>query len=95
MRRVPVRHAVFGPERLGFGPLRDARVPPRGRRARSYRGGMARVGGRNLAMSWIVGIICTAVVAVLLWFALPMGPVMVQFVGDTLRTVMPAEPGDS
>lgn len=44
-------------------------------------------------MSWIAGIICTGVVAVLLWLALPMGPVMVQFVGDTLRTALPGSPG--
>ena len=53
---------------------------------------MARADGRNLAMSWIAGVICTGVVAALLWLALPMGPVMVQFVGDTLRTVVPGTP---
>ena len=42
-----------------------------------------------MAMSWIAGVICAGVVAALLWLALPMGPVMVQFVGDTLRTVAP------
>lgn len=42
-----------------------------------------------MAMSWIAGLFCTAVVAALLWLALPMGPVVVQFVGDTLRTVAP------
>lgn len=62
------------------------------RRRQSYRGPMARVGGRSPAMSWIVGVLCTAVVAGLLWFALPMGPVMVQFVGDTLRTIAPGTP---
>lgn len=56
---------------------------------RPYRGGMARADGSNLAMRWIAGVICTGVVAALLWLALPMGPVMVQFVGDTLRTVAP------
>lgn len=50
---------------------------------------MARAGGRNIAVSWIAGVICAAVVAALLWFSLPMGPVMMQFVGDTLRTVAP------
>lgn len=42
-----------------------------------------------MAVSWIAGVLCTAVVAALLWLSLPMGPVMVQFVGDTLRTVAP------
>ncbi|MBB5742166.1 hypothetical protein HD600_000663 [Microbacterium ginsengiterrae] len=54
---------------------------------------MARADGRNLAMSWIVGVMCAAVVAALLWLALPMGPVMIQFVGDTLRTVAPGGSG--
>jgi len=54
---------------------------------------MARVGGRNTALSWIAGLFCAGVVAVLLWLAVPMGPVMVQFVGDTLRTVAPTMPG--
>lgn len=40
-------------------------------------------------MSWLAGVFCAAIVAALLWLALPMGPVMVQFVGDTLRTVAP------
>lgn len=51
------------------------------------------MGGRNLAMSWLVGLFCIALVAVLLWLALPMGPVMVQFVGDTLRTMAPGAVG--
>jgi hypothetical protein len=50
---------------------------------------MARADGSNMALSWIAGFICTGVVAALLWLALPMGPVMVQFVGDTLRTMAP------
>ncbi|WP_417508727.1 hypothetical protein [Microbacterium sp.] len=50
---------------------------------------MARVGGRNIAMSWIAGLFCITVVVALLWLALPMGPVMVQFVGDTLRSITP------
>lgn len=33
-----------------------------------------RVGGRSLAVSWIVGILCTAVVGALLWMSLPAGP---------------------
>lgn len=51
---------------------------------------MARVGGRNPVLSWMAGVFCTAVVAALVWLAIPMGPVMVQFVGDTLRSIAPA-----
>ena len=50
---------------------------------------MARADGSNIAMSWIAGVISAGIVAALLWLALPMGPVMVQFVGDTLRTMAP------
>lgn len=50
---------------------------------------MAQADGRNLGMSWVAGIICVGVVASLIWLAVPMGPVLVEFVGDTLRTVAP------
>lgn len=46
---------------------------------------MARVGGRN---SWIAvpaGLVCAGLVAGLIWLALPMLPVTVQWLGDTLR----------
>jgi len=47
---------------------------------------MARVGGRN---SWIAvpaGMLCAAVVGALLWLSLPMVPVAIAWVGDTLRS---------
>lgn len=70
--------------------LRPFACVRRGKRTRrSYRGVMARVGGRNAAMSWIAGLFCAAVVAALLWLALPMGPMLVQYVGDTLRMLAP------
>lgn len=50
---------------------------------------MARVGGRNLAMSWIVGVFCAAIIAALLWLSVPMLPVLAQFAGDALRTILP------
>ena len=50
---------------------------------------MARVGGRNLAMSWIVGVVCAAIVAGLLWLSAPMLPVLVEFAGDALRSALP------
>lgn len=46
-----------------------------GRRARAYRVAMtARVGGRSPVASWIVGILCAAVVGALLWLSIPAGP---------------------
>lgn len=50
---------------------------------------MARIGGRNLAMSWIAGVFCTGVVLGLLWFAIPIMPTMAAFVGDALRALIP------
>ncbi|MDQ0642555.1 hypothetical protein [Microbacterium murale] len=52
---------------------------------------MAPVGGRNRVMSWIAGVFCAGVIAALLWFALPMGPMLVDYVGDTLRAIDPGE----
>ena len=46
---------------------------------------MARIGGRN---SWIAvpaGVICAAVVGALVWLSLPMVPVTVAWIGETLR----------
>jgi len=53
---------------------------------------MARVGGRN---SWIAvpaGVVCAAVVASLTFLALPMVPVTVTWIGDTLRRATTAQP---
>lgn len=50
---------------------------------------MAQADGRNLGMSWVAGIMCVGVVGLLVWFAAPMGPVLIEFVGETLRTVAP------
>ncbi|MGB4136590.1 MAG: hypothetical protein WA971_08495 [Microbacterium sp.] len=59
-------------------------------RAAEYRDDMgARVGGRNLAISWIAGVLCAGVVGALLWLALPAGPALMQFVGDGLRNIAP------
>lgn len=54
-------------------------------RAASYGWGMARVGGRNLAASWITGILCAGVIGALVWFALPAGAVFAEMVTDALR----------
>nr|WP_201471236.1 hypothetical protein [Microbacterium hydrocarbonoxydans] len=50
---------------------------------------MARIGGRNAAMSWIAAVFCTGVVATLVWFAIPMFPTLEAFVGDALRSLFP------
>ncbi|MDW4573849.1 hypothetical protein R8Z57_13795 [Microbacterium sp. M3] len=54
---------------------------------------MARIGGRN---SWIAvpaGLVCAGVVGALVWLALPMVPVTVAWVGDTLRSATAPQPG--
>lgn len=50
---------------------------------------MARVGGRNLAISWIAGLLCAGVILALLWFAIPIVPTMAEFVGQSLRDAIP------
>lgn len=55
----------------------------------SYSQHMARVGGRNLAFSWLVGILCAGVVGALLWFAFPAGPAVVEVIGNSLRQLAP------
>jgi len=46
---------------------------------------MARVGGRNTSLAWVVGLACAAVIGVLAWVAAPMLPGAAQFVGDQLN----------
>ncbi|MBW8764144.1 MAG: hypothetical protein JF592_16460 [Microbacterium sp.] len=50
---------------------------------------MARVGGRNLAISWIAGMLCAGVIVGLVWLALPIVPAMAQFVGEGMRSILP------
>lgn len=53
---------------------------------------MARIGGRN---SWIAvpaGMLCVAVVGALVWLSLPMIPVTVAWIGDTLRQATEPQP---
>ncbi|GAA2946205.1 hypothetical protein GCM10010458_34610 [Microbacterium luteolum] len=64
--------------------MRPVRPPPR-----AYRGGMARVGGRNLAMSWVAGVICAGIIGALVWFSIPILPVLAEFAGDALRSALP------
>ncbi|WP_309066769.1 hypothetical protein [Microbacterium sp.] len=49
----------------------------------------ARVGGRNPVISWIVGILCAAVVGALLWLSLPAGPGMVALILHLLDGSVP------
>ncbi len=46
---------------------------------------MARIGGRNSAVAWMVGLGCAAVVGALLVLAIPAVPTGIQMMGDTLR----------
>lgn len=46
---------------------------------------MAQVGGRNVAASWITGILCVGVIGALVWFALPAGTVFAEMISDTVR----------
>ncbi|WP_106816538.1 hypothetical protein [Microbacterium timonense] len=53
---------------------------------------MARIGGRN---SWIAvpaGMVCAAVVGALVWLSLPMVPVTIAWIGDTLRSATAPAP---
>ena len=53
---------------------------------------MARIGGRNPWIAVPAGMLCAAVVASLVWLALPMVPVAVAWVGDTLRSATAPRP---
>ncbi|HTN56192.1 MAG TPA: hypothetical protein VLZ82_08395, partial [Microbacterium sp.] len=58
--------------------------------ARAYGERMTtRVGGRSLAASWIVGILCAAVVGALVWVSLPAGPGLLVVVGHLLDGTVP------
>jgi hypothetical protein len=46
---------------------------------------MARVGGRNLGVSWVAGVICAGIIAALLWLSMPMVPMLAEFAGEALR----------
>lgn len=40
-------------------------------------------------MAWFAGVICAGVVGALLWFAMPMAPVLIEFTGNVLRDNAP------
>ncbi len=43
---------------------------------------MAGAGGRNVAVSWIVGVLCAVVVGVLVWCAIPLLSIAADTVGS-------------
>lgn len=49
----------------------------------------ARAGGRSPAISWIVGVLCAAVVGALLWLSLPAGPGLLFVIGRLLDGTVP------
>ena len=64
-------------------------MPWRGAREAYGESMAARVGGRNLAISWIVGLLCAGVVGALLWLSLPAGPGLLFVVGHLLDGTVP------
>lgn len=50
---------------------------------------MARIGGRNIGMSWVAGVLCAVVIGGLLWLSLPMAPALAALAGDLLRAAFP------
>lgn len=60
---------------------------------------MARVGGRNAAFAWVVGVVCVAVLGVLAVLAAPILPASVEWLGNALdrpgATSAPAADGDT
>lgn len=50
---------------------------------------MARIGGRNTVVTWMVGVLCVGVIVALLYLASPMGPVLLGYVTDVLGAAQP------
>lgn len=42
-----------------------------------------------MVISWIAAVLCIGVVGALIWFSMPIVPVVASFVGDTLRSTLP------
>lgn len=53
---------------------------------------MARIGGRSTWLAVPAGLLCAGVVGALVWLALPMLPVSIAWVGDTLRAATAPQP---
>lgn len=53
---------------------------------------MARIGGRNTAFAWFVGVVSLAVVVGLVWLAAPMAPVVFGWTGQIVDSAMNPRP---
>lgn len=53
---------------------------------------MARIGGRSYGIAVPAGMLCAAVLGGLVWLALPMIPVTITWMGDTLRSATAPKP---
>ena len=53
---------------------------------------MARIGGRNVWIAVPAGMLCAAVVGALVWLSVPMMPVTIAWLGDTLRSATAPRP---
>lgn len=53
---------------------------------------MAKIGGRNTAFAWFVGVVSVAVVAGLVWLAAPMTPVVLAWTGDVVDRALNPQP---
>ena len=40
-------------------------------------------------MSWVAGVVCAGIIVGLVWFSMPLMPVLAAFAGDTLRSLFP------
>lgn len=46
---------------------------------------MARIGGRNTAFAWFVGVVCAGIVGLLVYLASPMVPVIGNYIDGMLN----------
>lgn len=53
---------------------------------------MARIGGRNTAFAWLVGVVSLAVVVGLVWLAAPMAPVVFAWTGQIVDGALNPRP---
>lgn len=53
---------------------------------------MAKIGGRNTAFAWFVGVVSLVVVAGLVWLAAPMTPVVLAWTGEVVGNALDPRP---
>ena len=53
---------------------------------------MAKIGGRNTAFAWFVGVVSLAVVVGLVWLAAPMTPVVLAWTGNIVDSALNPQP---